>query len=187
MDIRNLEDMERNLSKIVKKTGIKIRTMRSKEELHDGVKIAAKTMGLSEEFQERGELSSQLALKEDPSTNVLVGYIAYIDDTPVSVSTVFYGGGVAGLYSVGTLPKFQHRGIGTAITLAPLIDARKRGYEIAVLTATPQGFPIYKRIGFTKLEVIEQYGWISQGWKRFLYRIYFRLQRVKNKKKNKKK
>ena len=61
-----------------------------------------------------------------------------------------------------------------------LIDACKRGYEIAVLTATDEGFPIYERIGFKKIEVMEQYVWVHQALKRFLYKMYFHFQRIKN-------
>ncbi len=178
-DIRNLEKLERIYKEIIEKTGIEIRVVHSKEEIHLAAKVVVKTMGLSENFRERGEKSCELMLREDPSVNKLVGYYACVNNVPVSVSTVFYGSGVAGIYSVGTLPKYQHRGIGTAITLAPLIDAHKRGYEIAVLTATAQGFPVYDRIGFRKLEVMEQYYWIPQTFKRFLYKMYLYFQRIK--------
>ena len=149
------------------------------------MKVVIKTTGMSKEFQRMGEISCELMLQEDPNVNVLVGYIAYLNGVPVSVSTVYYGAGVAGIYSVGTLRKYQHRGIGTAITLAPLIDARKRGFEIAVLTATTKGFPIYERIGFKKMEVMEEYIWVYQAFKRFFHGLYFRLQGIKNRIKRK--
>ncbi len=186
MEIRKAEDMESVLNEIVVKTGIEIRKICSMEEIREAVQIVIKSMGYSEEFQRSGELSCKVMLQENPSVNVLVGYAAYLDGKPVSISTVFYGGGVVGLYSVVTLPKYRYRGIGTAITLAPLIDARKRGFEIAVLTATKYGFPVYERIGFKKIEVMEQYVWAPQTIKRFLYKVYFRLQRVKNKNRKKK-
>ncbi|MHA1111692.1 MAG: GNAT family N-acetyltransferase [Promethearchaeota archaeon] len=184
LDIRNSEEMEKNLKEIMDKTGIQIRKIRSVDDIRVGVQLAIKTGGFSEEFRQPGEQSCNLMIKEDPDVNVLVGYMAYLDNAPVSISTVFYGGGVAGLYSVGTLKKYRHRGIGTAITLAPLIDAQKRGYEIAVLTATTKGFPIYERIGFKKLKVMEQFIWVSHVIKRFLIKLYFRLQYAKNKKRN---
>ncbi|TFG21074.1 MAG: GNAT family N-acetyltransferase [Promethearchaeota archaeon] len=183
IDIRKSEEMESNLNEIVLKTGIEIRKIRSMEEIRDAVQVVIQSMEYSKEFQRSGEKSCEVMLQEDPSVNMLVGYAAYLDGKPVSISTVFYGGGVAGLYSVVTLPKYQHRGIGTAITLAPLIDARKRGYEIAVLTATKFGFPVYKRIGFNKLKVMDQYFWVPQALKRFLYKMYFSLQHFKNEKK----
>ncbi len=183
MDIRDSKDMERKLNEIVKKTGITLQKIKSTQEIRDAANVVVKTMGLSREFQRAGEQSCELMLKEDTSVNALVGYIAYLKNKPVSVSTVFYGAGVAGLYNVGTLPKYRHRGIGTAITLAPLVDAWKRGYEIAVLTATPSGFPIYERIGFKKHHAMDQFFWTPQPFRRFLYKMYFRLQRVKFKKK----
>ena len=40
---------------------------------------------------------------------------------------------MAGIHGVTTVPEFRGRGIGTAMTLSPIIDARRRGYAIGVL------------------------------------------------------
>ena len=107
LDIRNSGEMEKNLTEIMDKTGIQIRKIRSMEDIKEGVQLAIKTGGFSEKFRQPGEKSCELMIKEDPDVNVLVGYVAYLDNTPVSISTVFYGAGVAGLYSVGTLKKLK--------------------------------------------------------------------------------
>jgi ribosomal protein S18 acetylase RimI-like enzyme len=172
--------MKTKLNEIMKRTGIEIRTIKSYEQIREAATIIVKTNRLSRSFRESGEKSCEIMLQEDPRSNPLVGYIAYIGNKPVAVSSVFYGGGVAGIYNVGTLKKFQHRGIGTAITIAPLIDAQKREFEIAILTATTQGFPVYKRIGFNKLHVLDQYFWVPQRFRRFLFKIYFQWQLKKH-------
>lgn len=78
-------------------------------------------------------------------------YLARLDGRPVGVSQLFLGRQAAGLYCVAVLPAFQRRGIGSALTLRPLRYAQTRGYTIAVLGPSPQGQPMYQRLGFELL------------------------------------
>jgi len=84
-------------------------------------------------------------------------YLGTLDGEPVSTSTVFYGAGVAGIYDVATLPEARGRGLGTALTLAPLLDARQAGYRIGILQSSEMGFGVYKRMGFRHLCQIENF------------------------------
>ena len=78
-------------------------------------------------------------------------YVGYLDHEPVSTSILFNGAGVAGLYAVGTIPRARNKGIGTAITLKPLLDARDQGYHFAVLFSSKMGYAAYKRLGFREV------------------------------------
>jgi ribosomal protein S18 acetylase RimI-like enzyme len=82
-------------------------------------------------------------------------YLGYLNGRPVSTSTVFYGGGVAGIYCVSTLPEARGKGIGAAITLKPLQEARDMGYRVGVLQSSEMGFNVYKKLGFRHLCQIE--------------------------------
>jgi ribosomal protein S18 acetylase RimI-like enzyme len=84
-------------------------------------------------------------------------YLGTLDGEPISTSTVFYGAGVAGIYDVATLSAARGRGLGTALTLAPLLDARQAGYRIGVLQSSDMGFGVYKRMGFRHLCQIENF------------------------------
>lgn len=78
-------------------------------------------------------------------------YVGYLGDQPVATNIGFNGGGVASVYGVGTVAEHRGKGIGRAITLAPLLAARDAGYRYGVLFASDMGVPAYERLGFRRL------------------------------------
>ena len=64
---------------------------------------------------------------------------------------------MAGLYAVVTLPWARRRGIGTALTVAPLVEARAAGYRTATLQASVGGQGVYARIGFVPCGAFREY------------------------------
>jgi len=75
-------------------------------------------------------------------------YVGREGGRPVSSSFLVTGAGVAGVYGVHTDPAERGRGLGAALTRAPMRDARDAGYEVAVLQSTAKAAPLYARIGF---------------------------------------
>jgi len=86
-------------------------------------------------------------------------FLAYYDGNPVASSLVLYKAGVAGIHLVTTLEEARGKGIGTAITRAPLNEAKKLGYEIAILHSTEMGLNMYKQMGFKEYCTIELFIW----------------------------
>jgi ribosomal protein S18 acetylase RimI-like enzyme len=86
-------------------------------------------------------------------------YLGWLDDIPVAVSMLFCGGGVAGIYNIGTMQEVRREGIGSLMTLQPLLDAREMGYRAGVLFASELGFGVYKRLGFEQVCTISRYLW----------------------------
>jgi len=86
-------------------------------------------------------------------------YIGSIDGVRVAVSTLFFGGGIAGIYSVYTVEALRGRGIGAALTRAAMNDAYELGHRSAVLVARPDASGLYARLGFVEKCRFATYVW----------------------------
>jgi GNAT superfamily N-acetyltransferase len=86
-------------------------------------------------------------------------YLGLLDGEPVATATIFLGGAVAGVYFVMTIPEARRRGIGAAITLAALREARDSGIQYGVLGSSPAGRSVYAGLGFREYCTIDLYEW----------------------------
>ncbi len=90
-------------------------------------------------------------------------YIGYLDETPVTSSTLLLAEGIAGVFDVSTPPDFRRRGFGRAITLAAMRAARASGYRSACLQASHEGFSVYEKLGFVTQFQAHAYVWEQQA------------------------
>ena len=86
-------------------------------------------------------------------------YLAVLNGKPVGTSQIFLSEGVVGIYNVTCIPEARGQGIGAAITLAPLLEARQMGYRISVLQASQRGYGVYRRLGFQDFGKLSVHLW----------------------------
>jgi ribosomal protein S18 acetylase RimI-like enzyme len=92
-------------------------------------------------------------------TTTYCHYLGLLDGEPVASSSLLLAAGVAGVYNVAVLPEARRRGIGTAMTLAPLRQARVQGYRAAILFTSQMGYDLYRRLGFATQFLQSLYLW----------------------------
>ncbi len=76
---------------------------------------------------------------------------------------LFCHSGIVSVHHVVTLPAMRRRGIGSAMTVHALREARDRGFRIAGLTSSPDGPNVYRPIGFRALCTFSRYRWSPDG------------------------
>ncbi|WNB84375.1 GNAT family N-acetyltransferase [Cellulomonas sp. ATA003] len=85
--------------------------------------------------------------------------VATSDGLPVGCVATFVSGPAAVVDHVVTARPWRGHGIGTALTCAALAAGRDAGHRRAVLTASPDGRELYRRLGFTEVGEVRRYRW----------------------------
>jgi ribosomal protein S18 acetylase RimI-like enzyme len=83
----------------------------------------------------------------NPSGTVRL-YLGLWQGIPAASATLWPFDGIAGVFSVATLPDFRHRGLALAVVRALLEDSHQAGLALATLRTRPELFPLYQRLGF---------------------------------------
>lgn len=145
------------LDRLTASVSMRVERVRTREQLRAFAEINAANWSLPDEnvlaFYRR---ASDAALRDDCPLRF---YVGYVDHEPVASSELTLTGTTAGIYNVSTLRAYRRRGLGTAMTVWPLLEARREGATLGILQASEAGVSIYRRIGF------EEYGEIRE-WRR---------------------
>jgi GNAT superfamily N-acetyltransferase len=137
--------------------GLEIHLVEKREMVRAWAEVAWDGTGFAEAGRQRF-LDMETFLGID-SEACRLRYLAFLNGKPVATSLLFLHAGVAGIQAVSTLPEARRQGIGRAMTLAPVWQARELGYHIATLQASPMGNPIYRRLGFEEIFQVQEYDW----------------------------
>src|SRR5260370_4510434 len=86
-------------------------------------------------------------------------YLGWLYDEPVAIASLLFHAGVAGIYGVATIPEARRQGVGTAMTLHTLREARKQGYRVAVLSPPAISIALYRPIAFQEYCNLLPYPW----------------------------
>jgi ribosomal protein S18 acetylase RimI-like enzyme len=142
--------------------GFEIKQVESESELYDFKQVFVETYEIPEWA---GQAWVDATLKIGIGKTPWRLFVGYLEGEPVATNLVFNGGGVASVYAIATTPSARGKGIGAAITLQPLLEARDQaGYKYAVLFSTEMGVPVYRRIGFRTTDIrLNRYLWRNGG------------------------
>jgi GNAT superfamily N-acetyltransferase len=76
-------------------------------------------------------------------------YLARLGDgPPAAIGALIVAEGCPGVYVMATLPEWTRKGLGKAILTRILLDAASDGHSLIALTASSQGYPLYRQFGF---------------------------------------
>lgn len=134
--------------------GARIELLSDPAQISDFAEVSARAyaaMGLPAELCQR--MFSMPARVLQP--HVLIA-LAYRGDAPVAAAMAILSHGIAGIYWVGTVPEARKSGLGEACTRVVGDTAFERGAACAILQASEQGEPIYRRMGYRE---ITRYAW----------------------------
>ncbi len=156
LNLREID--ETRYQKVLDQSKIKIERVLNPKEEEQWSDICSTTFGMDEIKDEVGHIWTILFEFCD-------AYLATLEGKPVGTSLVFYSSGVAGIYNVSVCPEYRNRGIGKTITMAPLLQAKKKGYEISILTSSELGFNVYTNMGFKECCKYEAYMYAPENQK----------------------
>lgn len=84
-------------------------------------------------------------------------YLARLQGEPAAAAALWPFAGVAGIYSVATLPRFRGQGLAYALVEHILHDAAQAGFNLASLRTTHGLESLYARHGFTISGYVRRY------------------------------
>jgi GNAT superfamily N-acetyltransferase len=148
-DLRSLPDS------LPTRIGLKIVPVVAGKTLRQWIHVASTGFGVREEFE---KVWYDFFVDAIFDTRFRT-YLALLNDQPVATSQLFLSAGVAGIYNVTCIPEARGQGIGAAITLTPLLQAREMGYRISILQASQLGYRVYRRLGFQDFGQLSVYLW----------------------------
>lgn len=142
--------------------GLRIEPVRNPESLKGWSQMVAHAFGMPNWVSEiTFRIEASLGLGGEPTQRLLS--LGWSGGEPVGASLMFLGAGVAGLYNMATVPEARRQGIGGAMTLTALLEARDMGYRIGTLHASPLGVGIYRRLGFREYCKLARHVWKAEA------------------------
>ncbi len=130
-----------------------VRAVTDQAGIDDHIDLARRSFDMPEEIARTMVNATILA---DPDIVILVGYVG---ETPVSTAILSVTGTTAGLYTVATPSEQRGRGYGAALSWAAVEAGRRRGCDHAVLQTSPDGYPVYRSMGFVDVGDYRQLEW----------------------------
>jgi GNAT superfamily N-acetyltransferase len=98
------------------------------------------------------------ALSRSPHDDVRL-YVAHDQGEPVACTATIDTDGNSEVQMVAVVPEARGRGLAGKLIAHSLADAIERGATTSTLVATQLGYPVYEKLGFEPLGVLEMWEW----------------------------
>jgi ribosomal protein S18 acetylase RimI-like enzyme len=146
-----------NLQNVKSPRGVEITEVKTQLDKVDWLNVLME--GFTEPVESRTDFQEYLEYSMGTARTIWRHFLARQNGEACAISTLLCAQQAAGIFHVTTLPRFRGQGLGKALTLAAMRAGRDLGYSNAVLFATPEGFPLYKKLGFETVVTADIYGW----------------------------
>lgn len=157
---RGMPAMHRSLSNLQNAEllcGIEITEVKTQQDMVDWLDVLME--GFTEPVESRLDFQKYLEYSMGIGQIVWRHFLARRNGDACAISTLLCAQQAAGIYHVTTLPRYRGQGLGKALTLAAMRAGQELRYSDAVLFATPDGLPLYKKLGFVTVVTADFYGW----------------------------
>lgn len=148
-----------NLPEVVMPEAVEIIEVTTRQQLEQWTAVIAPAHGIPAEME--GHWTDMYeGAGYGPESSVTRHFLAMMNSKPVGATSLITAAGVCSVANVATDADYRHRGIGSALTIWPLKVAEQQGYKVACLSASPDGEPVYAKLGFEKFQKNEVYLWM---------------------------
>lgn len=133
-----------------------IKKIRTREGIQDLVHVMKKIFppeehNAIESFYTQSETS--LLLKDSR----LTFFVGYEGSKPISLASVYFDEGMASIFDVIVLPEMRGKGLGKLMTQRGMLEAKSKGIDRCVLTATNDAKFLYYKLGFVDVKTMKVY------------------------------
>lgn len=142
-----------------------IRIVKNEKEYNDYMKVLASAYNDSIENPEENVYADCItegyykAIKNTIGDNIHMHIVAYDNGEPVSVATLSYINGIAGINNVGTAQGYWNKGYGRQVIKFAIDKFKELGGDILTLSTEYQSKnqKFYEKLGFKETFIMEQY------------------------------
>lgn len=91
----------------------------------------------------------------------LVFFVGYEKKSPISLASVYFDEGMASIFDVIVLPEMRGKGFGKLMTQVGMLEAKAKGLDRCILTATNDAKYLYHKLGFVDVKTMKVYHELS--------------------------
>ena len=151
LDLKNFHEKDSPIE------GLDIIRVEYKEDLKEWADVSIEAMGLPRDICYKYLLEYPI-YKENSTMSLFLGYY---NDEPVATALIAYNDGVAVIFHISSLIKVRKKGIGSKILRAALNEAKEKGYEIAIISASQTGYNMCQNMGFKTYTMLNVYVYLE--------------------------